>query len=300
MKKNSKVLAIILCSILPVFMLVVALSPTIRILTDMEHYQRVYQNPITVTATVTNHDTKESDEDTDYLSYISYVVNGVQYKNVTYENKNKEAELTPVNTQIEVQVSPEDPSRLISDLKSEALELFLWAIILSSIITIAYSFLIKSRRSKEMQNTSDREVIERDMKLTVQSRFFRPLSLLLLVFFVFLLLRYPVILKKEAFIAVAICAVFWLWSMYTTIRDYRYIKNENYEIRRDVLIEKKYIPDSDGDVYKLKYSSDEKTWTTNTDKKTYEKIKEGDIISAVYLPKKKKPLLHYDINGTAK
>lgn len=43
-------------------------------LRDLEHYIRVYQNPMTVTATVIQHETHRDDGDTKYKSIISYTV----------------------------------------------------------------------------------------------------------------------------------------------------------------------------------------------------------------------------------
>ena len=87
-------------------------------LDDMAHYQRVWDEPITVDAVITSHDSYEDSEgDIDYYSYASYEIDGDFYE-VTYETKNSKKRLTPIGTEVQLQVSPEDPSAKMSALKS--------------------------------------------------------------------------------------------------------------------------------------------------------------------------------------
>lgn len=300
--KASIIFAIVV-GILLIFAPIMMIISAVDTLKDMEHYQRVYQDAITVTATVSAHDSyiDESEDyvtDTDYRSYVSYVVDGKKYSHVEYEDKDTKDKLTPVGTQLELQVSPEDPSVLLISLKSGIVMLIIASFLLSGGLSTVYKTVISNKRSKEIHSTPDRETIQKDMKLSVQAQFGRPFWLLLLAFFIFLCLRYPAVVGNLGMLLVAVSGVCWLIFMCITIRDYKRIKNENYEIRRDVLIEKKCIPDSEGDTYKLIYRSGEKTWKKTTNKESYEKATEGDTVMSVYLPKKKQPLLHYDINGT--
>lgn len=275
------------------------LSPTINGHVDMEHYQRVCKKPLTVTATVTKHDTYEdSDDDTHYDTYISYVAEGVEYKNILYSSESSEKKQIPMNTQLEVDVSPEDPSALLSNLRATATIVYLFAPITLSLIISIYVSLLPCLRSGSLTDTKDTEIIVKDMKLTIMSRFFRPFSFILTVYFFFLCVRYPDINLIKTAIAGAVCCIVWLWRLYRTICDFRYIKNEEYEIRRDVLESKRISSDSnDGAVYCLTYRSGEKTWEHKTSRKHYYDAETGDKITAVYLPGKKKPLLHYDKNG---
>lgn len=289
----------LLIALISLIFCLIFLSLAINGHVDMEHYQRVCKNPLTVTATVTKHDTYEdSDDDIHYRTYISYVAEGVEYKDIKYSSVSDKKKQIPMNTQLEVDVSPEDPSALLSDLKSTAIDAYVFApITLFAIISI-YVSLLTCLCSGSLTDTKDTEIIVKDMKLTIMSRFFRPFSFILTVYFFFLCVRYPDINLSKTAIAGAVCCIIWLWCLYRTIRDFRYIKNEEYEIRRDVLESKRISSDSnDGAVYCLTYRSGEKTWEHKTSRKYYYDTETGDKITAVYLPGKKKPLLHYDKNG---
>lgn len=296
-KKNWIVHVLAVIMIIPclIFGLAAVVIPAIHI----EHYRRVYQNPLTVTATVTRHASYDDDGDTDYRSYISYTANGVDYTNISFEDEDTKAELTAVGEQVIVEVSPEDPTALISELKSRGSMLIFTLPICLILLTLLWGAGIKSRRSKTLRGTPDRETIQKDALLTIYGRFSLPGWLLFCVGYLFLYWRYPTAVQTwVAFVAVA-SGVIWLWCVYAAIRDVKYVKNDAYKLHHDVLIRKEMKSGSDENIYKLYYKSAEKTWSRVTSEKYYYAAKEGAAVLAVYLPGKKEPILHYDTDGNA-
>lgn len=266
---------------------------------SLEHYNRVYQNPLTVTATVTVHDDYDDEGDTDYRSYISYQAGGRSYSDIQFEDKDTASELTPIGTQLQVQVSPEDPGRLISELEGEGRMLIFSAPMLMYILSGLAGMLIRNRRSRGICGTPDRETIARDLKLTILGRMSHFFWFLIGAGYLTMWWRYPAVYQKKTLIAAAVCGVTWLWCVFRDIRDDAKVRHQEFEVRRDELVQKEYIPDSEGDTYRLHYRSGERTWSRDVSERYYNSVSEGAKILAVYLPGEKKPSLHYDLDGNA-
>ena len=266
---------------------------------NTEHYLQVWQNPAAVTATVTKHDSYDDEGDTDYESFITYVYDGVRYENMDYENCDTAAELTPIGTQITLQISPKDPTRQMEDLKRSRLLLPLSVALASLLLTGVYIWLQRRSLTKGCRGTPDTDMVQNDLKIKIRSRFMRPFLLLCVVGNCLVYWRYSVLQVNAAVTAASVCGLFWLWCMLTTIRDYRRVENENYQLRQDVLVDKKESSDSDSTYYHLYYQSGQRKWKASTSEKSYHKARIGDAVVAVYLPGKKKPILHYNHDGNA-
>lgn len=270
-----------------------ALRFSVNSFKDLEHYRRVHNSAITVTATVTNVESyTDSDGYTDYDSYVTYEVDGVRYENVHYsDNKLSYGE------KFQIKVSPEDPGMPLNTLKNSNALALSGCIILFATAVCIYNYAVKSRRSKSQYGTPESEVICKDIQLTVIGRFWRPFSLLISLIMLFLILRYPSFSDMWIYFEIGIAA-FWLYTLYSAIRDYRCAQRGEFEVRRDVLFKKKIVSDSDGvDTYRLYYKSNEKTWSTSVSESNYDVAEKGDIVIAVYLPHSKRPIIHYDRHG---
>ena len=138
---------------------------------EAEHYLQVYQNTVTVTATVTEHESYDDDGDRDYRSYISYDYNGVHYDNIRYENCGDREDLTAVGTVVNVQVSPKDPSQRIDHLKNNSKMLSFGLFMPALVLAFAYHSLLKSRLSKALCGTPDAHTVQRDLKIMILGRF---------------------------------------------------------------------------------------------------------------------------------
>ena len=296
-RKTSKVVTKIFAVLFVVAVLVAGFWMVVRGFTALEHYSRVYKNPLVVTATVTSYGTYDDEGDTDYRSYVSYEVDGKKYEKIRYEDKDYRSDLNPIGTQVELKVSPEDPSSTISSLKSDTIMLVGFFFVLS-IAAALWNIGISNMRSKKNSAIPDTEVLEKDLKLTVLGRFSLAIWILVSVLLFVLVWRYPVIMPRWISVAAVVCLILWLISVFKAARDIRLINNAEYEIRRDVLIDKNH-DSSDGDTYELTYKSQDKEWKTTVTKEVYHNTQKGDTVVAVHLPGKEKPLIHYDVSGDA-
>ena len=268
---------------------------------DLEHYTRVYQNPLRATATVIRHEVDENDDDTDYLSYISYTVNGVRYADIRYENKNKNAELTPIGQKVTVEVSPEDPSVLIADLLKTRFSTEFSTIMVAFVAAAGWRGWTHRKRSKNLVGAPDQEQLERDLRLTVYGRMSLSSWLILAILTGALWWRYPLFIEGWVKYVAVGSIVIWLISLVVAIGCLRVIKNQEYRVTRDILVEKSTSYDSeDGFTYTLTYQTDCGTrWDKNTTERIYTILNEGSGVIAVYMPGKQKPVLHYDGWGNA-
>lgn len=299
MKEKKSNVVVCLCIVLGLALVLRLLGLLAEVVVDLEHYRRVYQNPLTVTATVTWHDEYEDSEGgTDYKSYITYTVDDVEYSNIHYETTGSEEKLTPLGTTIEVQVSPEDPADLLSELRDGA-GLFL-CLPIAGIIAGCWRMLAIRKRSKTGGSTPDRETIRQDALLTVRGRTAPVFFLLLCVIYSVLYLRYSMALGILALFAALVCAVCWLVYFILAIRDANNLKKDNFRLHRDVLINKWVSTNADNDdIYSLTYQSQGRTWKETVPRSSYEKAQIGDTVLAVYLPGKKKPIVYYNSHGEA-
>lgn len=266
-----------------------------------EHYLQIYQNPVTVTATVTEHESYDDDGDWDYRSYISYDYDGVHYDNIQYEDCGEQEDLTAVGTVVNVQVSPKDPSKQIDQLKGTGRLLYIGWIMPAFLLGFVYHVLVNFRMSKDCLGTPDMDTVQRDLKIHILSRFWGAFSFLCMLGYGLMYWRYSPLLGKIPLIIAGVCCPLWLWNLLIGIRDYRYVKLGEFQLHRDVLVNKEIKTDSEGsDSYHLYYQSADRKWDTTTNEENYQKAQIGSSVLAVYLKGKNKPTLHYDHRGNAK
>lgn len=281
-----------------VFMLFVSVWILVKGFISIEHYNRVYMKPVAVTATVTYYDSYDNDGDTDYRSYVSYEVNGKKYTGIRYEDKGDKSKLTPIGEQVKIEVSPEDPSVTMKALKGDCL--MLWMAWLPCLMVAGlWNFTLKGVRSKGNTGVPDKETLEKDLKLTILSHFAQPLFLTSAIITTVITLRYSGLVPEWLIIVPAVLFIALLVVVFNSIKDIKIVNNEEYTISRDKLVNKKYETSEDSATYTLYYRSGDKEWQTSVSRANYNKAKIGDMVEAVYLPNKKRPLMHYNISGDA-
>lgn len=264
-----------------------------------EHYLQVWKKPVTVTATVTDYDSYDDDGDTDYRSYISYEYNGVRYQNLKYEAEDTKNALTPVGTEVNIKISPEDPSVRIDQLKNDGRGLYIGLGLCALILAFLYNSLQKRRLTKELIGTPDSDTVQRDLKLKILGSggcAFWPLSA---VFYGVAAWRYSMLLGDGAWVVCGICCLLGVRKWVVTIRNCRRVESGEFELRHDVLVDKQEYHDTEGSSYTLYYQNDNRKWKLNTSRKNYERAEIGDTIVAVYLAGNKKPTIHYNHEGNA-
>ena len=265
----------------------------------LEHMARVRENPMEVTATVTHHREFESDDDVDYYSYICYQAEGVFYEDIRYETETHPKNLTPVGNVLTVQVSPEDPGTLLSALQGHGNSILYPIPLWTLFFTLWVGYLIRLGRSKALGSTPDQETIRQDLRLTILARSSRLFFMWVAVGYACVGAKFQGLVEGWALPAAAVCAVICAALLRKSFQDMNCVRDGNYQLHRDELVEKTFVEDSEGDTYTLVYRSGKDYWTKTTNRRYFDSVTEGSVVLAVYLPGTKKPVMHYDLDGDA-
>ncbi len=282
------------------FILVVIVLSVVFPIMSLEHYNRVKDNPLVVTATVTSHSEYDDDGDTKYRSHVSYTVNGVRYTDKEYQDENERHLLTPRGTQVTIYVSPEKPDVQLQELEQNGRVMYFSPLAVAYFVAYVWKTIFKYKRSNNVFHVPETETIKKDAKLTIIGNFHLAFWLMLSATYAFCVFRYPTVLKNNIMLCViAITAIIWIWRVICALHNFSLINKDEFEIRHDVLIKKEIYSGDDSDTYELTYRSGDKTWKTKTNYRNYNKSKEGDRVISLFLPNRKKPLMHYDSSGDA-
>lgn len=267
---------------------------------NAEHYLQVWENPAVVTAVVTKHDSYDDDGDTDYESFVSYAYDGKIYRNMEYEDRDNEKDLTTLGTEVSLAISPKDPKKQVEQLRKNARGLYAGGIFIPLLLVLVYHFLLRKKLTKGCHGIPDSDTVMHDIKIKIATRFFRTAMLMIGVTLGVFYWLYGLILGKASGVIALVCMTLWIIGLLRAIRDYRQAEQGDFELSRDVLVEKKEISDSDGDSYYLHYQNGDRKWKTGTSFTNYNRAKVGAAVVAVYLPGHRKPIVHYNHEGDAR
>ena len=264
---------------------------------------------LTVTAYVTKYKVKADDDgDVRYASYISYTVNGKEYKNVRFESSNKQYKLTGVGEAVNVEVSPKIPGILMSNLVEYGMTLVIvGAVLLSVTLSRGCAMWIRSRCTVGLDGMPEEDTIIRDGKRIIWSkpcRYFLipPLAIMLLC-----LMRYGEWISTGIVVLPVLMGALLVLFLFRAFRLCSLLKNRDWELRADELIEKtkdrSYTRGNSWrnsiSTYYLEFKSKDKTWGTSTTADKFRVAYTGTYRWAVHLKGSKKPVLYYDVYGDA-
>lgn len=266
---------------------------------EAEHYRRVWQDPVEVSATVSAHEAYDDEGDTDFYIYIDYTVDGVAYNHIRYNSVENKTQLPPIGDKIQIQASPEDPRVLLKDLKNNPSLIFCGPMVIF-LLTFACAELLMLLRSRYLPGQPDQETVVKDLRITLLANGFRPLFLLIALYMFALCWRYPMLYGDKTRGVGLICLAIWVILMVMLVKDLRKVHSGSFTIHRDLLVRKEESTDSDGDpTYTLHFSTADRTWEKRVRAAEYNLAEEGQSVHAVYLEGKKQPTLHYDRFGNA-
>lgn len=261
----------------------------------LEHYNRVCENPLTVQATVTKHD----ENDDTYYSYVSYTVNGVTYKNVKFESGGKK-QLTPLGTTLSLEVSPEDPSQLLTRLVKDSYIVWFSAALVALFLSFLWHCLFTFKDADNPHLAPNPDEVSKNAKLRIYCDASLAFFLLLPILYMTIYWRYPILAYPWVLFVCGGSMALWIWRVIVSILALRNVRKNNLVVVKDVLTRKYTNKDEDDNThYYLEYTSSisGKTWSTATDMRTHEVLALGTSVTAVYLSGKKTPLYHYDSEG---
>lgn len=183
--------------VLPILMILIFGAMIVIGVQSAIQYTRLHDKAITVEAVVTKHALESDDNGKDYVSYISYSVNGVEYENIRYEKRDTEDSLDPIGSTVTIKVNPENPEELMSDIRFDA-HFFLTAapaIILFGLVAFI-KFGIVERSEDYVVDMVDEECIEHCFKTTIKNRVLRTFFFVFTVYLLLLTLVFPLVFNS--------------------------------------------------------------------------------------------------------
>ena len=298
-RRRRKVIGMLIAFVLLWLSLVFLIIPGVKI---MEHYNRVYENPLCVEATVTNNKAVDDGEGhTEYESYITYVVNGVTYQGVHYKTVNRQEQLTDIGQIVSVEVSPEDPGVLVSKMLGRAGGYLMMGLILFTMLFSAEcTAVLRSRCTRGLVGAPDDDIIERDAKWIIWSNPWNYIFFYIFSLALFCWLRYGAWVHVCVGIVAIVAGVLLAVCLFVALHRSNRVRNREWELRADKLVRKDKVSGGDeGDTYYLYFQSDDKDWKTATTEADYNATQVGACRWVVHLKGRKKPIVYYDVYGDA-
>ncbi len=295
-KKVLKVVILLVC-----FFGTVMLGTTVIVgFSDAEQYLRVYQNPLVVTATVTEYEDYDDDGDTDYRSYVTYYVDGIRYSRIKYESADRKEQLTPIGDQVVIEVNPEAPFETLDEMKissfGSAIVMFIFVV---PFFAYMCSVFIAERRSKDFSYIDEKEKIQKDALLTVWGRLRVILFLFLIIYSALLYFRYKVIYGNISLFILRTVVCVEIYCIIIAILQTIKIKRNEIAVRRAILVDKEISEGDESTSYFLYYECDGKIKKESTSCKLYNSSQMNETVYYIFINGKKKPLLYYNASGKA-
>ena len=183
--------------VLPILMILIFGAMIVMGVQSAIQYTRLHDKAITVEAVVTKHASESDDNGEDYVSYISYSVNGVEYENIRYEKRDTEDSLDPIGSTVTIKVNPENPEELMSDIRFDARFSLTAApaIILFGLVAFIKSGIVE-RSEDYVVDTVDEEGIEHCFKTTIKNRVLRTFFFVFTVYRLLLTLVFPLVFNS--------------------------------------------------------------------------------------------------------
>jgi len=268
-------------------------------ISDCNRYSRVYSSPVKTTGRITDHDEyTDSDSDTTYYAYVSYEIDGVVYKNIQYQSTGSSSSRVALGEYVDVLVNPEDHSELLADVASPFSVVF-YGVSEAFLFAIMFDFFMDKKLSYDIPSVYEKETLENDLKFALIKRKFRPFLFFATVVLFLLGGIYPMIFEDGLIYVVAIITGIW-WAVLVCklCRDLSVVKDGDYSVFKDVLVDKTKKTDSDGDTdYYFVYSGRNGNWRKRVSYTEYSQTFVGATVYSVYLGKRKKPVLHCNQQG---
>ena len=183
--------------VLPILMILIFGAMIVMGVQSAIQYTRLHDKAIAVEAVVTKHASESDDNGEDYVSYIFYSVNGVEYENIRYEKRDTEDSLDPIGSTVTIKANPENPEELMSDIRFDA-RFFLTAapaIILFGLVAFIKSGIVE-RSEDYVVDTVDEEIIEHCFKTTIKNRVLRTFFFVFTVYRLLLTLIFPLVFNS--------------------------------------------------------------------------------------------------------
>lgn len=305
MKKSTAemLIKILVFVIVPIVMFATTVTSIFIGIQSAIQYTELIDHAITVDAVVTKHDKISDDNDYDYVSYVSYTVNGVEYKDIEYETNDIESQLDPIGTTVKIKVNPENPEESMADIRSSAFACLVPLPSMAILGLIAGIKYLKTERSEDyVIDVVDKESIVQCFQNIMKTRIIRPFFFTITIYYVMLTLVFPIVFSTPtlAYISIAVYVYFLGKDLFRLIC----LKTSRYTLCKGRFEEKFETLNEDKEtVYWIKYYFPDlkESKYNSVSYGEYQSVNERDRSYLVFFPNViniDKPILNfYEING---
>lgn len=273
---------------------------TISAFSDIQRYDRVRDDALTVEAIVVEITSYEDDDgNVDYTAYGRFTYEGEEYR-VRCGTSSKRSKLPSIGSHVQVEVNPEDPGETMSSLSGSTAVPYFGAIMLAW----GMSGLLARVRIKNLSThctpAYDEDIVKSDLRVVVQTRYLRPFWFTLALALHATHIIAPITTERYVHVVAWVATAFFAVCLFSAINDYKVIERGDYIKRTETLVDKKTEYDSDsGDSYFLIYSNGENEWKRIVGIDEYNSTQIGATMASIYFPNEKSPSLVYKHNLTS-
>lgn len=232
----------------------------------------------------------DSDGYKQYDAIMRYSVNGREYEQKYRSFGNRYKAEDRIGTTVVTTVDPEHPEMEMHDIAVNCGMASFFAVICFSALMGAWSMRI--RESYTQLWGWNRRMVARDLPREIHGRFAWDRLLLPGLLGLGLLIRHRQVHSWFLFVIDALLLLGGLVTLRNYINAMNRYRQEQYILRRDSFVSKRYVYDSDGpDHYYVTFTNGETTWESDRGKKYYDSVGPGCAVETVYLEGVKNPIM---------
>ncbi len=298
-----KILRIFAIYITPVLLALFFIAMIIGGTISAIKYTELIDDAITVDAVVTKHEEITDDNHVDYVSCVSYTVDGVKYEDIEYKTEDIQDQLDPIGTTVRIKVNPENPKESMSDIRFSAiLGLVPFPpMLVFGLFTIIRIF-IEEHYVDYTVDVVNEQSIEQSFRNLMKTRTMRPTCFVLTVYYVVIELIFPIVLNTMPFAFVT--AAVYVYLLGKDLFRLICIKTSRYTLCKGRFEEKfETLNDDKETVYRIKYYFPDlkESKYNSVSYGEYQSVNERDRSYLVFFPNEiniDKPFLNfYETNG---
>ena len=263
-----------------------------------QRYTIASASPLRLEAQIIAVEENSTEDSVSYDAIMRYVCQGVTYDAVYQSFSSQHDANALIGTSVTAVVDPEHPEDTLHSIKEKAMS----SLLISGVAyLLAVMFFAAPYRKSYVSTFGWRmEMICRDI---LRSRRAVPMLLVWPLCFAIITVCYPKVFLNGDWwglylVFPLVFAIVGLMGVALYVRDYRLIQNGDAMLRRDTFVRKRIQRGGeDGDSYFVTFTNGIGTWEKPVNKKTYEAMRDGDVVDSAYLGNRKKPSLSFYHDG---
>lgn len=253
------------------------------------YYKAVQDSAVTVEAVVTKVERFSADDGWEYDVYIRYGYAGENYEVLYLDDTGDGQWKNRLGQTVSVEIDPADPGVVLSVLIASANSMLVYVMIMNMWI---FFWPFRARPVWTQTYGCSHEYIQRDLEITLSSRWLWKWGMLSGAEMLVIGSIYADIVGGMMLPCGVLLAFLGLMGCKRFRRDMEKVRNGEFTIREDTLVEKCEESDGDGglDCF-LVYSGDRGTWRKKVSDNEYARSQVGQVKRVIYLDGEKKPTM---------